>query len=123
MKTVLVVILITIFAALVWYSWPIFTAELGCYDTANDTETTIQMRLVSASWSKRQFCEAEFAKLDTLNTCLVKINSLKINSLQKYLDPYFGNFFHLLRPTIKYYDQQKSDYNQDCQDFQYILIP
>lgn len=123
MKTVFVVILITIFGGLIWYSWPVFTSELSCYDDANQTESTINFRSLSSAWGKRQVCEAEFAKLVALNTCTVKISEIKINRIQKYLDPYFNIIFRFLRPAFKLYAEQKSDYNNDCQEFEDILIP
>lgn len=117
------IIVITLIGALVWYSWSVLSFEVSCYDVAKQAGDTIQFRTVASQWGKRQVCEAQYAKLDALNTCLVKINDIKINSLQKYLDPYFKQIFRLVRPTYKFYRDQKADYDTSCAEFGDILIP
>lgn len=117
------VVLVIIFVGAAWYSWPIIKGQEVCYDSARQISDDVEFRTRAAGWSKRQFCDARYDNINTLKSCLARVDSLKESYIQPYFSPMQNLVFNIMRPVIKKYEEQKNAYNSDCQEFEDILIP
>lgn len=113
----LLLLFVLVFIAL----FPMVNMERTCYEISQKNIDTINVNVLTQSWSKQMVCEHRMDELSNLESCIQ--DATKSSYLADYTKDLIPRIVAIIRPYSNNVFTQKADHDMQCTDFRWTLLP
>lgn len=114
------VAILVLLALAVYFLYPPVNSERICYETAQQSNDTLQVNVISRGLSKQAACEQQMDIVSSLESCIQTATASA--TVSQFSGDLIPRLLVIIRPYSKNIFTQKTDHNNDCADYSWTQL-